>query len=113
MINVFNDIPYSSEFMLGSMSNRRKIEEGLLYSGVDQLDLILDIDLMLEQAKLTEKQKQVVELYFFNQYTQEETSKQLGISQQAVLDHIKKVKLKIRKVLKGWEEKDAKQFNNR
>ena len=105
------NIPYTLEFMVGAMSNKRKIEESLYFSGVEQLELLLDIELMLEEARLTDKQAQVVELYFFNQYTQEEVSKKLGISQQAVLDHIKKVKQKIKKVLKGWEDKDEKQFN--
>lgn len=110
------NIPYTLEFMVGAMSNKMKIEESLYYSGVDKLDLIIDMELMLQEAKLTGKQAKVVELYFFNQYTQEEVSKKLGISQQAVLDHLNKVKQKINKVLKGWEKKDEKykkQFNNR
>lgn len=102
------DIPYSTEFMVGSMSNRRKIEESLYFSGIEQLEILIDMDMMLKEAELTEKQAQVVDLYFFNQFTQEEVSQKLGISQQAVLDHIKKVKMKLQKVLKGWKDKDAK-----
>lgn len=107
------DMPYTTEFMVGSMSNKKKIEESLYFSGIEQLEILLDMELMIQEARLTEKQAQVVELYFFNQYTQEEVSKKLGISQQAVLDHIKKVKQKIHGVLKGWAEKDAEKFNNR
>lgn len=92
--------------MVGSMTNRKKIEESLYYSGVDKLDLLIDIDLMLKEANLTARQKQVVELYFFNQYTQEEVSEVLHISQQAVLDHIKKIKIKIQKVIEVWGQKD-------
>lgn len=113
MTKINSDIPYSTKFMVGAMANKKKIEESLYYLGVEQLDLIIDIDLMLKEAKLTEKQAQVVELYFFSQYTQEEVSKKLGISQQAVLDHINKVKQKIKKVLEGWKDKDEKQSNNR
>ena len=97
---------YSSSFMIGAMSNRKKIEESLYFSGVDKLELLIDMDLLLKEAKLTERQKEVVELYFFNQYTQEEVSELLGVSQQAVLDHIKKTKAKIQKVVDLWREKD-------
>lgn len=105
-----SDLSYTSGFMIGSMSNRKKIEESLYFSGVDKLDLLLDIDLLLMEAKLTERQKEVVVLYFFNQYTQEEVSEVLGISQQAVLDHIKKTKTKIQKVIDVWRGKDE-QYN--
>ena len=44
--------------------------------------------------------------------TAEEVSKVLNVSQQAVLDHIKKVKQKINKVLERWKTCDEK-FNNR
>lgn len=101
-----DNLSYTSGFMLGSMSNRRKIEESLFYSGVDKLDLLIDIDLLLKEAKLTKRQKEVVDLYFFNQYTQEEVAEVLEISQQAVLDHIKKVKIKVQKVIHIWRGKD-------
>lgn len=100
------DLSYTTGLMVGAMTNKKKIEESLYYSGVDKLDLLIDIDLLLVEAKLTERQKEVVVLYFFNQYTQEEVSKVLGISQQAVLDHIKKIKNKIQKVIDLWREKD-------
>lgn len=100
------DLSYTTGFMVGAMTNKKKIEESLYYSGVDKLDLLIDIDLLLAEAKLTERQKEVVVLYFFLQYTQEEVSKVLGISQQAVLDHIKKIKNKIQKVTELWREKD-------
>lgn len=100
------DLSYTTGTMVGAMTNKKKIEESLYYSGVDKLDLLIDIDLLLEEAKLTERQKEVVKLYFFLQYTQEEVSKVLGISQQAVLDHIKKIKNKIQKVTELWREKD-------
>ena len=113
MSKTMSEIPYTLDFILGSMSNKARIEESLLFSGVDQLELLIDIEMLLEEAMLTEKQLQVVELYYFKQYTQEEVSKVLGISQQGVLDHLKKVKQKIEKVLKRWEKLDEKQFNNR
>lgn len=112
MNNSGGNISYTLEFVLGAMANRKKIEESLYYSGVEQLEIIIDIDFMLEEAYLTEKQAQVVDLYFFNQYTQEEVSRKLEISQQAVLDHIKKSKNKIEKVLERWRGLDDKQQDN-
>ena len=106
------NISYTNEFMLGAMTNRGKIRESLYFSGVEQLEILLDMDLMIEEANLTEKQAQVVDLYYFNQYTKEEVSQRLGISQQAVLDHLKKVKNKIEKVLERWRGLDDKQQNN-
>ena len=106
-----SNLCYTLGFMIGAMTNKNKIEESLYFSGVDKLGLLIDIELLLKEAKLTERQKEVVELYFFLQYTQEEVSKVLGISQQAVLDHIKKIKSKIQKVINTWEEKD--EPNNR
>lgn len=103
------NIPYTSEFIIGSLSNKAKIEESLLYAGgIDQLNLLIDLELLLEEAKLTERQMQVVDLYYCKQYTQEEVSRVLNVSQQAVLDHIKKAKQKINKVLERWEKCDAK-----
>lgn len=108
MNNTMLEIPYSLTYMTGSMSNRFKIEESCFYSGgIDQVDLLLDIDMMLAEAQLTEKQLQVIQLYYFNQFTQEEVSKKMGISQQAVLDHLKKAKTKLVKVLTVWREKDV------
>lgn len=101
------NIPYTSEFIIGSLSNKAKIEEGLLYAGgIDQLNLLIDLELLLEEANLTERQMQVVDLYYCKQYTQEEVSRRLGVSQQAVLDHIKKIKSKIQKVINIWGAKD-------
>lgn len=113
MVKVLDSISYNLPFMVGSMSNIRKIEESLLFSGVDKLDLILDIDLLMKESNLTNKQLLIVRMYFFEQYTQEEISEYLGISQQAVLDHLNRIKIKMKKVLEGWKDKDEKQFNNR
>ena len=109
MNNTMLDMPYTSAYIMGSLSNRLKIQESCYYTGViDQVDLILDMDRLLEEANLTEKQLQVIQLYYFNQYTQDEVSKKMGISQQAVLDHLKKVKVKISKVVEVWRVKDGK-----
>lgn len=106
MVNL--DMPYTLPFMLGAMTNKERIQEPIYLKLEDSIDLLIDVDLMIEKAKLTEKQKEVVELYYFGQMTQEEVAEQLGITQQAVLDHINKIKERLNNVLKKWGELDAK-----
>lgn len=105
MVNL--DMSYTLPFMLGVMTNRERIQEPIYLNLEDSIDLLIDVDLMIERAKLTKKQKEVVELYYFGQMTQEEVAEQLGITQQAVLDHINKIKERLNTVLKKWEELDA------
>lgn len=115
MAKATTNIPYTMGSMVSAMTNREKIQEGIFYSGaLNHMDLLIDIDLLFEVSKLTEKQKKVVDLYYFKQLTQREVSEVLGISQQAVLDHITKVKKKLEIGLKIWGEKDeelSKKFN--
>lgn len=115
MSKPITDIPYTMTSMLSAMNNKEKIQEGIFYSGaLNHMDLLIDIELLFEISKLTEKQKKVIDLYFFKQYTQKEVSEILGISQQAVLDHIGKVKKKLEAGLELWRKKDeelSKKFN--
>lgn len=105
--------PTTEEFFLGALTNKRNLEESSFYSaGVDSLDILLTIEKLVSEAKLTSKQSTVLELYYYDQHTQEEVSKIMGISQQAVLDHLEKIKKKINKVLEKWRAKDEEQFNS-
>lgn len=100
---------YTAPFMLGVLNNQDKIKEGAYYSGgINQIDLLIDVELLINEAKLTQKQLEVLNLYFIQQYTQEETSVKMGITQQAVLDHIKKIKVKFQRVVDKWGELDEK-----
>ena len=107
------DLPYTLNFMLGAMTNKAKLEASLYDSGIESADLLMDIENLIQEAKLTKKQAGVVRLYYYNQMTQEEVSKQLGISQQAVLDHLNKIKDKLAKVIERWEKLDESKFNNK
>ena len=97
---------YSERYMLGAMLNRGKIKQSLFAGNLNNIDLIIDIDLLLMEANLTDKQMYIIELYYFNQMTQQEISRELKISQQAVLDHMNKIKKKIHKVLERWRKLD-------
>ena len=104
---VTTEFKYTLPVVLGIMSNRQKIQEAVYYSGgVAQVDMLIDLDSIIEQAKLTEKQMLVTKLYYFEQCTQEEVAKVMNISQQAVLDHLQKIKFKIGKVVERWNKYD-------
>lgn len=115
MAKMTNNIPYTMNSILSTMTNKEKIQEGVFYSGaLNHMDLLIDVEMLFDVSKLTEKQRKVVDLYFFKQYTQKEVSEILGISQQAVLDHIGKVKRKLELGVQLWREKDeelSKKFN--
>lgn len=100
-----NNNPYTLTYMLGALSNLPKMRESAYYrTSMEAIDTVADVELMLKQAGLTDKQKQVVQLYYFEQRTQDEVSKIMGVSQQAVLDHLQRVKGKLKKVLERWKE---------
>lgn len=100
------NIPYTFNFMMGALEQRNRVKESLQYSCIDQIDLHIDLDLLLKQSNLTKRQQEVIELYYCEQMTQDLVSKKLGISQQAVLSHLKQAKHKIQHTLDIWREKD-------
>ena len=51
--------------------------------------LLLDLDSSIENAGLTDRQRQVIDLIFEQDLTQVDAAKRLGISQQGVADHLK------------------------
>ena len=53
------------------------------------------------ECKLTEQQSQCMYLYYWEKLTQTEIGKKLGISQPAVVKHIKYAKKKLTKMLKS------------
>lgn len=68
--------------------------EGLYAESIsDTTDIICDVELQEEIVELlsevlTERQKQVVEMYFWGDMTQEKIAKELGITKQAVNDNL-------------------------
>lgn len=104
MVNL--DMPYTTPFMLGTLTNKEKIKESTYLTGTEAVDLLIDVETLLQESKLTAKQQEVVELYYFNQMTQEEVAEKLGITQQGVLDHLKKIKVRVAKVIERWKKLD-------
>ena len=95
---------YTVDFVVGVLVNRKAIEESAYYSaGLEAIDVLMTLDRIIESANLTERQSQALNLYYCEQYTQEEVSEKMGISQQAVLHHLRNIRSKLRAVLKNFE----------
>lgn len=99
-------IGYTIENITATLSNIFKIRESAYWEAVENINIIIDIELLLKEAHLTIRQYEIIELYYLQQYTQEEISEQLNISQQAVLDHLNRIKGKIKKILLKWEDEE-------
>ena len=71
------------------LSNIHYIREGRFTRGdYDASILLMDYKQSLEEAKLTARQRQIIDIVFEQDMYQEEAANILGISQQAVSDHI-------------------------
>lgn len=91
--------------VLSIISNHRKISiEAYAVGDPEKVEILIDIDLLLREANLTDRQRQIVELYFIEQRTQEQTAEVLGISQQAVGDQLPIIKRRIKEVARKWGE---------
>ena len=96
--------PYTLNQMINLLQNRKKLRESAHYGGGErQIDMLVDLEILLRQCNLTDKQQDVLRLYYDEQLTQEEVAKVLNISQQAVLDHLNKIKQKINTVIERWK----------
>ena len=94
--------------VLSVMRNHRKISiEAYAVGDPEKVEILIDIDILLREANLTDRQMQIVELYFMEQRTQEQTAEVLGITQQAVGDQLTIIKRRIKEVARKWGEMDA------
>lgn len=71
----------------------------------DTTDIVCDVELQEEIVELlndvlTERQRQVIEMYFWDGMTQEEIAKEIGIRQQNVQSYLQKALEKLRKSIK-------------
>lgn len=68
----------------------------------DLIHIVIDAERVLEEANLTDRQRQVIELYWIKDWTLAEVGKALGISHQAVADSVEQSKNKLQKILDVW-----------
>lgn len=91
--------------VLSILSNHRKISiEAYALGNPEKVEILIDLDLLLTEANLTERQRQIVELYYIEQRTQEQTAEALGISQQRVQELLPVIKGRIKAVARKWGE---------
>lgn len=96
---------YSVPFIVTLIQNRDKISEQRFYKAdLTACDMLMDMEVIIERASLTAKQRYILENCWVNGYTQEEVAKTLGITQQMCEKHSRAIKKKIKKVLKEMGE---------
>lgn len=72
----------------------------------EYIDIIMDADILLRDAGLTERQRYVLDLYYGKGMTLAEIGSELGVTLQAINDSLKQAKRKISKVLERWEDEN-------
>lgn len=93
-------LDYSVPFVVGLLQNMDKISEKRYYKAdLSASDLLLDLELIVRKANLTDKQFYILTHYWIEGYTQEEVAQNLGITQQMVEKHTRAIKKKIHKIL--------------
>lgn len=96
---------YTVPFIVAAIQSMDKLKVQRFYKNDMAIsDILLDVELLLEQAALTNKQKYILEKYWIGGYTQEQVANMLNITQQMVEKHTKAIKKKFKKVLETWEE---------
>ena len=91
---------YTTEELMKLLRRLTRLEICCYTEGLpNALPLILDIRDILTRLSLTERERKVLELYFFKEYTQEEVAKEIGTSQVTVSSTIRSIKKSINEVL--------------
>jgi RNA polymerase sigma factor (sigma-70 family) len=76
--------------ILSLLCSIHQVGEKRYYEGdYDACNLLIDLELAIEQAGISEKQKEIIHLLYYKGFTQKEASQITGSSQQAVLDRKK------------------------
>lgn len=96
---------YTTPFIVALIQGRERIKEQRFYkSDLSASDMLLDLELIVELANLTEKQSYILEKYWVEGYTQSQVAEGLGITQQMVEKQTRAIKKKITRVLEEWGE---------
>lgn len=100
------EINYTDKVVFSAFKNIPSIEEQVFYtSNFYVIDMLVDMEILLEKAKLTDYQKELFSLYYIEGYTLQEIADKYGhYNHNTPRDAIKRVKKKINKVLESWGE---------
>lgn len=98
-------VDYTPHGIIYLLKNKKKLQIEAYVKGVPStIEFLVDLDAVMEEANFTDRQREIIELHYINDLTQEEVAEHFGISQQAVLCSLKAIKGKIHHVLCHWEE---------
>ncbi|ACV62732.1 putative RNA polymerase, sigma 28 subunit, FliA/WhiG subfamily [Desulfofarcimen acetoxidans DSM 771] len=87
------------------LSQIHYIREGRFTRGdYDASILLIDFEQSMEEARLTARQRQIIKMVFELDLYQDEAANILGITQQAISDHVKTLVCKIARINKQKEE---------
>ena len=87
------DKPIGVHMFLKHRDNLR--ESCYLHGGVDVLNMLIDFEAIEVATPLTEKQREILEMYYRQGYTQKEIAEIKGLAQQVVCDHIGRAVVKL------------------
>lgn len=91
---------YTVPFIVSLIQNKDKISESRFYKAdLVASDLLMDLEIVLEMASLTDKQKYILENCWIKGYTQVEVAEKMGITQQMCEKHSRAIKKKIKRIL--------------
>lgn len=96
---------YTVPFIVSLIQNRDKISEQRFYKAdLSACDMLMDMEMIIERANLTDKQRFILENCWVKGYTQEEVAQKMGITQQMCEKHSRAIKKKIRRILQEMGE---------
>ncbi|WP_304427762.1 hypothetical protein [Romboutsia ilealis] len=101
-----SEIKYTEKVVYSTLKNRPSIEAKIPYSAtLDGINTLIDMDLLLEQAKLTDYQAVIFDLYYRQGYQMHEIAKMLGVKHHTNISMaISNAKRKIKRILIKWGE---------
>lgn len=68
-------------------------------------DLLIDIKRFIKECDLSDRQREILDLYYIQGYTQAETAERLEITQQGVSFHLTAIDKKLQDSLKVWKRR--------
>ncbi|MGL6106125.1 sigma factor-like helix-turn-helix DNA-binding protein [Romboutsia sp.] len=99
-----NKTTYTEKHVFNIFKCLPAIKEQVFYtSNFSLVDTLIDMDMLLEESKLTPYQYEIFSLYYIEGYTLQEIATMYGhYNHNTPRDTIRRIKKKISKVLDSW-----------
>jgi len=88
------------------LSEYHALEERQYMGDYDAVVILADLRIALERADLTERQRQAVHYVYFEDRTQSETAKMLGVRQDTISVNLERAETRIARIYENWALKD-------